>query len=98
MLNSDLVWITYRGTFDMGYMLKLATSEELPDTEAGFFEKLQTYFPHFYDIKCMLCQLDLSATSLNSTATLLNVDRFYCEFLNRSLEQARNIRPVATVS
>ncbi len=73
VLNADLRWVTYRGTFDMGYMLRAAMSEKLPDTESGFFDKLQVYFPNFCDIKCMLRDIDIPTLSLNSTATFLNV-------------------------
>ncbi len=95
MLNPDLMWVTYRGTFDMGYMLKAATSERLPDTESGFLDRLQTYFPHFYDIKCMLRDTDLPTASLSSTATLLNVS--WPRYSHRYNEQESSTRQEATV-
>jgi len=76
VLNNDLSWITYRGTFDLGYILKIAEGEKLPPTEAGFYEKLAMYFPHFYDIKCMLKDISsLPPGTLNSIASFLNVPR-----------------------
>jgi CCR4-NOT transcription complex subunit 7/8 len=75
VLNQELVWITYRGTFDLGYLLKLASGEVLPATESEFLNKLQVYFPHYYDIKYMLKDIpEIPYANLSSTASILKVN------------------------
>lgn len=74
MLNPELVWITYRGTFDLGYLLKLACGEVLPPTEAEFVERLKVYFPNYYDIKYMLKDVpEIPYANLSNTASMLKV-------------------------
>jgi len=75
VLNQELIWITYRGTFDLGYLLKLACGEVLPATEPEFLDKLQVYFPHYYDIKYMLKDIpEVPYANLSNTASILKVN------------------------
>jgi CCR4-NOT transcription complex subunit 7/8 len=55
VLNDDVRWLSFHSSYDFGYLLKLLTCKELPDSESGFLEVLQTYFPSIYDTKvCIL--------------------------------------------
>lgn len=51
VLNDDVKWLSFHSSYDFGYLLKTLTCKELPDTEAGFLELLQLYFPGIYDTK-----------------------------------------------
>lgn len=73
VLNEDLTWVTYRGTYDLFYLLKLATSQPLPESFPAGMDCLNKYFPHFFDIKCMLQDLPIPEGSLSSIANYLKV-------------------------
>jgi len=75
VLNADVRWITFHSGYDFGYLLKLLTCEELPSKEAGFFELLNQYFPHIYDMKYMMKRLGNIHGGLNKLADLLEVER-----------------------
>ena len=40
--------------YDFGYMLKVLTSQRLPEEEQEFFELLKLYFPNIYDVKYLM--------------------------------------------
>lgn len=50
-LNEDVKWVSFHSSYDFGYLLKTLSCKELPDTENGFLEQLQVYFPCIFDIK-----------------------------------------------
>ncbi|KAF2301503.1 hypothetical protein GH714_025192 [Hevea brasiliensis] len=37
VLNDSVHWVTFHSGYDFGYLLKLLTCQNLPDTQAGFF-------------------------------------------------------------
>ena len=47
----EVHWISFHGSYDFGYFLKILTCQPLPDEEDGFFDLLRAYFPSLYDIK-----------------------------------------------
>ena len=94
-LNEDLKWISFHGVYDFAHILKLVTSEPLPNDEKEFQQQLQLYFPHHYDVKQMIAGLYTSTTGLSKTAELLGVLLWPA---HRSRGSAPNIRPAATVS
>lgn len=51
VLNEKVHWIGFATQYDVGYMLKALTCQQLPDAEADFFELVQLFFPNLYDIK-----------------------------------------------
>lgn len=76
-MNKDVKWISFHGSYDFGYLLKLLTCAPLPDNEAQFFDLLHDFFPALYDIKYLLknCRnLNLSGgMSLQKVAEHLEV-------------------------
>lgn len=54
VLNDDLHYVSFHGIYDFAYFLRIVTNMPLPDTEVGFFETLNIYFPHYYDIRYLV--------------------------------------------
>jgi len=54
VLNDGVQWVTFHSGYDFGYLLKLLTWRSLPDTQAGFFDLINMYFPTVYDIKHLM--------------------------------------------
>lgn len=79
VMNESVYWISFHGSFDFGYAVKLLTSRELPDTEAEFSELLRLFFPRIFDIKHLLrhaSNLTLPCgQSLQAVADALDVNR-----------------------
>lgn len=75
VLNDDVKWITFHSGYDFGYLLKLLTSEALPNKESEFFRLLLHYFPHIYDMKFMMKRLGNIHGGLSKLADLLQVER-----------------------
>ncbi|KAG2327715.1 hypothetical protein Bca52824_010443 [Brassica carinata] len=65
----------FHGVYDFGYLLKLLSSQDLPETLKGFFEMIGVYFPRFYDIKHLAKFCDGFTGGLNKLADLLGVER-----------------------
>ncbi|PWA39436.1 hypothetical protein CTI12_AA571770 [Artemisia annua] len=49
--NEDICWATFHGGYDFGYLIKLLTGKNLAETQEGFFESMNVFFPRVYDIK-----------------------------------------------
>eukprot|EP00940_MAST-03C_sp_MAST-3C-sp2_P002104 g2104.t1 len=75
VLTDDVYWISFHSGYDFGYLLKLATCLPLPKDENAFFENLSTYFPHVYDIKHLVRDIDSLRGGLASVAIQLGVRR-----------------------
>ncbi|KAF5178511.1 Ccr4-not transcription complex subunit [Thalictrum thalictroides] len=75
VLNDNVHWVTFHSGYDFGYLLKLLTCQNLPDTQAGFFEKIKMYFPTVYDIKHLMKFCNSLHGGLNKLAELLDVER-----------------------
>uniref|UniRef100_A0A1D1Y9E4 poly(A)-specific ribonuclease n=1 Tax=Anthurium amnicola TaxID=1678845 RepID=A0A1D1Y9E4_9ARAE len=76
LLNDSVQWVTFHSGYDFGYLLKLLTGQNLPDTQAGFFELINMYFPILYDIKHLMKFCNSLHGGLNKLAELLEVERF----------------------
>ncbi|XP_062078353.1 probable CCR4-associated factor 1 homolog 7 [Humulus lupulus] len=74
VLNDEVHWITFHGSCDFAYLLKLLTGKNLPDTEAGFFELIRIYFPKLYDIKYLM-GLRRVEGGLSTISSILGVQR-----------------------
>jgi CCR4-NOT transcription complex subunit 7/8 len=61
--------------YDFGYLIKLLTCQNLPDTQAGFFGLIKIYFPMVYDIKHLMKFCNSLHGGLNKLAELLDVER-----------------------
>lgn len=79
VLNDEINWLSFHGSYDFGYLLRILSNQPLPQTEEPFFELLQTYFPSLYDIKHVLRSVNdaraSSQTGLNKLAEYLDVLR-----------------------
>lgn len=75
VLNDSVHWVTFHSGYDFGYLLKLLTCQNLPDTQAGFFSLINMYFPTLYDIKHLMKFCNSLHGGLNKLAELLEVER-----------------------
>lgn len=75
VLNDSVYWVTFHSGYDFGYLLKLLTCKNLPDTQAWFFKLINTYFPTIYDIKHLMKFCNSLHGGLNKLAELLEVER-----------------------
>ena len=75
VLNDNVHWVTFHSGYDFGYLLKLLTCQKLPDTQVGFFNLINLYFPTVYDIKYLMKFCNSLHGGLNKLAELLEVER-----------------------
>ncbi|KAB5573123.1 hypothetical protein DKX38_000317 [Salix brachista] len=75
VLNDNVYWVTFHSGYDFGYLLKLLTCQNLPETQAGFFNWINMYFPTLYDIKHLMKFCNSLHGGLNKLAELLEVER-----------------------
>ncbi|XP_010469633.1 PREDICTED: probable CCR4-associated factor 1 homolog 7 [Camelina sativa] len=75
VLNESVHWVTFHGGYDVGYLLKLLTNQNLPETQSGFFEMISLYFPRVYDVKHLMKFCNDAYGDLNYLAELLDVER-----------------------
>ncbi|XP_018439634.1 probable CCR4-associated factor 1 homolog 7 [Raphanus sativus] len=75
VLNENVHWVTFHSGYDFGYLLKLLTCQDLPETQGGFFEMIRVYFPRVYDIKHLMKFCNSLHGGLNKLAELLEVER-----------------------
>ncbi|CAH2059825.1 unnamed protein product [Thlaspi arvense] len=75
VLNENVHWVTFHSGYDFGYLLKLLTCQNLPETQGGFFEMIGVYFPRVYDIKHLMKFCNSLHGGLNKLAELLEVER-----------------------
>ncbi|KAI0504746.1 hypothetical protein KFK09_015699 [Dendrobium nobile] len=75
VLNEDVHWIAFHGSYDFGYLLKLLTCKELPDTREGFFQLMKIYFPTLYDIKHLIKFCNNLYGGLSKIAEMVGVQR-----------------------
>ncbi|CAL5327586.1 unnamed protein product [Camellia sinensis] len=75
VLNDNVYWVTFHSGYDFGYLLKLLTCHDLPETQAGFFALIDMYFPVVYDIKHLMKFCNSLHGGLNKLAELLEVER-----------------------
>ncbi|KAL5567547.1 hypothetical protein UlMin_024122 [Ulmus minor] len=75
LLNDIVHWVTFHSRYDLGYLLKLLTCQNLPDTQAGFFNLINLYFLTIYDIKNLMKFCNSLHGELNKLTELLEVER-----------------------
>lgn len=75
VLNDSVHWVTFHSGYDFGYLLRLLTCQNLPDSQAGFFSLISIYFPTIYDIKHLMKFCNNLHGGLNKVAELLDVER-----------------------
>ncbi|CAO2188362.1 unnamed protein product [Urochloa humidicola] len=54
VLNDNVQWATFHSGHDFGYLLRLLTGREMPETLAEFLNLTKTFFPVLYDIKHLM--------------------------------------------
>ena len=75
VLNPEVYWISFQGSYDFGYSLKLLINVDLPEREEDFINLLNTYFINYYDIKMFIKEYDNFYRRLNKLAEQLEVKR-----------------------
>ncbi|XP_057477232.1 probable CCR4-associated factor 1 homolog 6 [Actinidia eriantha] len=75
VLNDAVHWVTFHSGYDWGYLLKLLTCRNLPDSQEDFFDLINMYFPVVYDIKHLMKFCNSLHGGLNKLAELLEVER-----------------------
>lgn len=75
VLLDEVKWISFQGYMDFGYLLKILTCQNLPDSENQFLQDLETYFPQTYDIKYLMKSCKSLKGGLQDVADDLKVDR-----------------------
>ncbi|KAK1434022.1 hypothetical protein QVD17_10940 [Tagetes erecta] len=75
VLNDNVYWVTFHSGYDFGYLLKVLTCKNLPDTQTGFFNLINMFFPTIYDIKHLMKFCNSLHGGLNKLAQLLEVER-----------------------
>ncbi|CAG7717189.1 unnamed protein product [Allacma fusca] len=54
VLNPDVVWLTYHGGYDFGYLMRILLGRNLPPQGEEFLKIMEVFFPCCYDVKVML--------------------------------------------
>ena len=76
VLNPDIVWVSFQGSYDFGYLLKLLINTEMPEKEEEFTNLLNLYFINYYDIRMLVKGNDnYYYGGLNKLAEQLNIRR-----------------------
>eukprot|EP00820_Chromera_velia_P014048 Cvel_24388.t1-p1 / transcript=Cvel_24388.t1 / gene=Cvel_24388 / organism=Chromera_velia_CCMP2878 / gene_product=CCR4-NOT transcription complex subunit 7, putative / transcript_product=CCR4-NOT transcription complex subunit 7, putative / location=Cvel_scaffold2629:21855-26134(+) / protein_length=649 / sequence_SO=supercontig / SO=protein_coding / is_pseudo=false len=73
VLNSEAKWISFHGSFDFGYLLKILTCTSLPLSEAEFFSLLHEFFPALYDVKFLIMSTDADKLKLSGGFSLQKI-------------------------
>ncbi len=76
VINPNIYWITFHGTYDFSYLLKVLINDSLPATSKDFLSYLKHIFPNIYDIKTMINEIDdLKNYSLSKLGFELKIER-----------------------
>ncbi|OEL15252.1 putative CCR4-associated factor 1-like protein 6 [Dichanthelium oligosanthes] len=75
VLNENVQWVTFHSGHDFGYLLRLLTGREMPNTLAEFLKLTKTFFPVLYDIKQLMKFCSGLYGGLSRLGELLKVDR-----------------------
>ncbi|KAG8364126.1 hypothetical protein BUALT_Bualt19G0094400 [Buddleja alternifolia] len=71
----NLIWVTFHGPYDFGFLIKILTRKELPDDLEGFLMLVKLYFGvAVYDLKNMIRAFGLHG-GLDRVAKSLNLGR-----------------------
>ena len=74
VLDTNVTWLSFQGSYDFGYLIKLLTCSPLPALENDFFELFHLYFPESYDLKYVATDFDKMG-GLNRISEELQVER-----------------------
>jgi CCR4-NOT transcription complex subunit 7/8 len=73
--------------YDFGYLLKILTSEPLPNHEQAFFDALLVWFPNIYDIKHIVRSVKTLRGGLQEIAESIGVRPACCRMLIRQVQR-----------
>ena len=54
VLNPKFRWVSYQGSYDFAYLLRILIKDNLPETEEEFTKLLNLYFPSLYDVRMLI--------------------------------------------
>ena len=75
VLNPDIKWVSFQGSYDFGYLLRLLLGKGLPEKEEDFIDLLDLYFMNYYDIRMLVKGYQNMQGGLNRLADQLKVQR-----------------------
>ena len=75
VLNPNIYWLSFHGSYDFAYLLKIISGSKLPDDEKEFTNLLKLFFPNHYDIRILVKGKEFLQGSLNRLANYLNIKR-----------------------
>lgn len=79
VMNDSVSWITFHGSSDIAYLLKLLSGKKLPDSLEEFLDRVRLFFGNnVYDVKHMVKFGrfgSICVGGLNKVAAALNVNR-----------------------
>lgn len=76
VLIDKVTWISFHSSYDFGYLIKLLTNRDLPNTEAEFLELLKIFFPNVFDIKYLMKSCRNLKGGLEEVARQLEIERY----------------------
>lgn len=68
-------WITFHGSYDFAYLVKLLSNQNLPEEEIPFNDLISLYFPTFYDVRHLIKNATWIKGSLARIANDLDIRR-----------------------
>lgn len=75
VLNENVKWITFHGSYDFAYFVKALSNQPLPENEILFNEMLTLYFCNYYDTREMIKNVSWLKGSLSKIANDLEIKR-----------------------
>ncbi|XP_022188647.1 CCR4-NOT transcription complex subunit 7 isoform X1 [Nilaparvata lugens] len=75
VLMDEVKWLSFHSGYDFGYLLKLLTDQNLPQSENDFFDLLRLYFPTIYDVKYLMKSCKNLKGGLQELADQLELQR-----------------------
>ena len=75
VLNDEIKWITFHGTYDFAYLLKTISNQPLPEDENSFCDYINLYFPVYYDVRYLIKNSIWLKGSLTKIAGDLDIKR-----------------------
>ncbi|CAJ1956195.1 unnamed protein product [Sphenostylis stenocarpa] len=74
--NEEVSWVTFHGSYDFGYLVKILTRQSLPHGVKDFLETLKAFFgDNIYDLKHMIRFFDGLYGGLDRLAETLKLNR-----------------------
>ena len=75
VLNPNIYWLSFHGSYDFAYLLKIISGSKLPDDAKEFTNLLKLFFPNHYDIRILVKGKEFLHGSLNRLASYLDIQR-----------------------